>query len=70
VQSFSQLLQFADLKDDGDFKLVCADYKSSKLKVYMGTSVLYSADLKSRPIALQVFYESNKKPMIPVIAVA
>jgi len=36
----------------------------------MGTSVLYIAELKSKPSALITFYESNKKPCIPVIAVA
>lgn len=36
----------------------------------MGTSVLYSAELKAKPVAMCVFYENNKKPLIPVIAVA
>jgi hypothetical protein len=36
----------------------------------MGTSVLYIAELKSKPAALTTFYESNKKPCIPVIVVA
>jgi hypothetical protein len=37
----------------------------------MGTSVLLNAHLsKGKPSALVVYYENNKKPMIPVIAVA
>jgi len=61
---------FADLKDDGDHKLVVADHRQNKLKVYMGTSVLYIAELKSRPVAVTTFLETNKKPCLPVIAVA
>ena len=63
-------MHFSDLKDDGDFKLVVADHKTSKLKVYMGTSTLYSADLKGQPVAVTTYVETNKKPSIPVIAVA
>ena len=61
---------FCDLKDDGDHKFIVADHKQMKLKVYMGTSVLYMADLKSKPVGITAFYETNKKPCIPVIAVA
>ena len=67
---FPSLLCLSDLKDDGDYKLVTADYKQNRLKVYMGTNVLYIADLKSKPVALATFYEMNKKPFVPVIAVA
>jgi len=41
-----------------------------RLKVYMGTSVLYIAELKSKPVAITTYCETNKKPCIPVIAVA
>jgi hypothetical protein len=67
---FSSLMHLSDLKDDGDFKLVVADHKQNRLKVYMNTNVLYIADLKAKPVALTTFYESSKKPFIPVIAVA
>lgn len=63
-------MHLSDLKDDGDYKLVVADHKQNRLKVYMGTNVLYIADLKAKPVALTSFYESGKKPFIPVIAVA
>lgn len=36
----------------------------------MGTSVLYIAELKGKPVALTTYYETNKKPCIPVIVVA
>jgi hypothetical protein len=36
----------------------------------MGTSVLYVAELRSKPVALTTYCESNKKPVLPVIAVA
>lgn len=55
-------MHLSDLKDDGDFKLVVADHKQNRLKVYMGTNVLYIADLKAKPVALTTFYESSKKP--------
>jgi hypothetical protein len=61
---------FSDLKDDGDHKLIVADYTQKKLKVYMGTSVLNVQELKDRPIALTTLVMSNKKPCIPVVAVA
>jgi hypothetical protein len=70
LQLFSQLMLFCDLKDDGDHKFVVADHKQLKLKIYIGTSVLYIADLKSKPCAITYYYETNKKPCIPVIAVA
>jgi len=43
VNSLTQLMTLADLKDDGDFKLLVSDLKSNCLKVYMGTSVLMNA---------------------------
>ena len=36
----------------------------------MGTSVLYIAELKAKPVAMTTYYETNKKPCIPVIVVA
>mgnify|MGYP001090586956 CR=1 FL=1 len=45
VNSFSQLMALADLKDDGDYKLVTADNKSKRLKVFMGTNVLHTSAL-------------------------
>ena len=66
----TQLMCLSDLNDDGDYNLVVADHKTNKLKVYMGTSTLYQADLKSKPIALTTYVETNKKPSIPVIVVA
>ena len=71
VNSLTQLMAFADLKDDGNYKLLICDFKANCLKVYMGTIVLLNAHLsKGKPSALVVYYENNKKPMIPVIAVA
>ena len=53
---------FADLKDDGDYKLLSTDYKQKKLKVFMGTNCFYTAELQSKPTALTVYYNSNSKP--------
>lgn len=63
-------MTFADLKDDGDFKLITADYKTKQLKVFMGTNVLYTDSLQKMPTAITTFYDSSKKPMLPIIAVA
>lgn len=63
-------MTLADLKDDGDFKLITADYRTKRMKVFMGTNVLHTANLESVPTALTTFYDSNSKPMLPVIAVA
>lgn len=45
VNSFSQLMTLSDLRDDGDYKLITADYKTKRLKVFMGTNVLHTAAL-------------------------
>jgi 1-acyl-sn-glycerol-3-phosphate acyltransferase len=44
--------------------------KDNKIKIYKGTNVLFEDNLITRPIAVEVFYENNKKPLIPIIAVA
>lgn len=59
-----------DLKDDGDFKLVVADHQSCRLKIYQGTNVIYTSDLKTKPIAVEIVYGTAKKPYTPMIAVA
>lgn len=59
----------ADLKDDGDYKLIVVDIKG-KLKVYMGTNVIFNEKLTDKPTAIETFYNSTKKPMIPYIAIA
>jgi Ciliary BBSome complex subunit 1 len=70
VDTYSQLMALADLKDDGDHKLVVADQKG-KLKIYMGTNVVYNERLGfERPTAIVTYYESAKKPSMPMIAVA
>ena len=55
-------MAFADLKDDGDYKLLTTDYKQNQLKIFMGTNVLYSIKLKGKPTSLVTFYNSNAKP--------
>jgi hypothetical protein len=62
-------MTLADLKDDGDYKLITADLKG-KLKIYMGTNVIYNEKLPDKPTAITTFYESTKKPMVPIIAIA
>ena len=62
-------MTMSDLKDDGDYKLIVADLKG-KLKVYMGTNVIYNEKINEKPTAVETFYDSTKKPMIPFIAIA
>lgn len=57
------------MNDDGDHKLVLAD-KDNKIKIYKGTNVLFEDNLITTPIAVEVFYENNKKPLIPIVAIA
>lgn len=70
IDTFSQLMALIDVKDDGDYKLVVADQKG-KLKIYMGTNVIYNEKLGfEKPTALTTFYDSAKKPQLPIIAIA
>jgi len=61
VHAFQQQMCLADLKDDGDYKLVVADSKG-KLKIYQGTNVLLEDRLAEKPVAVEVTYPNNKKP--------
>jgi hypothetical protein len=63
-------MTLADLKDDGDYKLIVAD-QSGKLKIYMGTNVIFNERLGfGKPTALTTYYDSTKKPMLPIITIA
>lgn len=62
-------MQLADLKDDGDYKLVITD-QEQKFKIYQGTTVLFDTKLEEKPTALEIYYDSSKKPMLPIIAIA
>lgn len=50
-------MSLADLKDDGDYKLITADYQTKRLKIFMGTNVLHTANLAAAPTALCHFYD-------------
>lgn len=43
---------------------------SHKLKIYKGTNVEFEDKLPGPATAIETFYESNKKPLTPFIAVA
>jgi hypothetical protein len=52
IDTFSQLMCLVDVKDDGDYKLVIAD-QIGKLKIYMGTNVIYNEKLSfDKPVAV------------------
>jgi hypothetical protein len=55
-------MALSDLKDDGDFKFIIADVNSKKLKIYMGTNVVFNKELSEVPVAIETFYDSTKKP--------
>jgi hypothetical protein len=61
VNCYSNLMALSDLKDDGDYKLILADLKG-RLKVYMGTNVVYNEKLADKPVAIETLYDSTKKP--------
>jgi hypothetical protein len=69
VHCYSQSMLLSDLNDDGDQKLILAD-RDNKIKIYKGTNLLFEDNLITTPIAVEVFYENNKKPLIPIIAIA
>ena len=69
VHCYSQNMLFSDLNDDGDSKLILAD-RDNRIKIYKGTNVIFEDNLISIPIAIDIFYENTKKPLIPIIAVA
>ncbi|KAH9601879.1 Bardet-Biedl syndrome 1 [Trypanosoma melophagium] len=70
IQCFSNCVDVADIKGDGDYKLVIAD-GSRKLKVFGGTSMITQLRLPSVPSSLTTFYaESGEDVQLPVIAVA
>ncbi|CAI2363659.1 unnamed protein product [Moneuplotes crassus] len=69
VHCYSQTMLLSDLNDDGDNKLILAD-KDNIIKIYQGTNILFQDNLITRPIAVETFYENNKKPMMPIIAIA
>lgn len=52
----------ADLKDDGDYKLITIDYKQNQLKIFMGINFLYSTYLRAQPTCVETFYNANTKP--------
>lgn len=82
--SISQLMQLCDLKNDGDYKLIVADLfnnfsnkanktskaQQRKLKVYMGTNMIFEHQLDDKPVAVQTIFDAMSKPNLPVIAVA
>jgi Bardet-Biedl syndrome 1 protein len=42
----------------------------NKFKIYKGTNVEFEEKLPGEPTAVETFYDSNKKPFHPIIAVA
>ena len=86
IHSLSQLMCTCDMKNDGDYKLIVADlfdnfgqktqvkgktlHKSNRVKIYMGTNVIYDTPLEEKPVALTTVYDTVNKPELPMIAVA
>jgi hypothetical protein len=52
-------MTLADLKDDGDYKLITVDYKTKRMKFFMGTNVLHTEALENLPTAMITYYDSN-----------
>ena len=86
VHSSSGLMAMFDLKGDGDHKFIICDYLHNfsnkavswhpgermpkKLKIFMGTNVIYETFIPDRPVGLQIVFDRHQRPFQPMIAVA
>ncbi len=58
VTAYSQLMDLADLKDDGDHKLIIADYKQ-EIRIYQGTVVIFKSKIEDVPSGITTFYPND-----------
>eukprot|EP01061_Rhynchopus_euleeides_P042261 TRINITY_DN73780_c0_g1_i1.p1 TRINITY_DN73780_c0_g1~~TRINITY_DN73780_c0_g1_i1.p1 ORF type:complete len:599 (+),score=209.43 TRINITY_DN73780_c0_g1_i1:256-2052(+) len=69
VRAFSGCLEFADIHNNGDWKLLVAD-ASSKLKIFSGTDLVMESPLLDTPCSIASFYvdysEPNRRPAIAI----
>lgn len=79
-------MALSDLKGDGDYKFIICDVLHNfnnraiswhpgqpmprKLKIFMGTNVIYETFIPDRPVGLQVIYDRATRPFQPMLAVA
>ena len=70
VKAFSSCVEFADIHNNGDWKLLVAD-ASSKLKFFSGTDLVMESPLLDSPCAIASFYTDYSDPNHrPAIAIA
>lgn len=69
LQAFSSCLCLADIRADGEYRLLIADANKT-LKVYKGTSLQAEYPLMDQPSALATFYTDLDSPQKPSVAVA
>eukprot|EP00164_Ancoracysta_twista_P002068 GFYU01002724.1.p1 GENE.GFYU01002724.1~~GFYU01002724.1.p1 ORF type:complete len:595 (-),score=154.58 GFYU01002724.1:156-1940(-) len=69
-QSFSSCIRCADLDCNNEDKLLLADPEQRKLRVYKGTTVVTEHTLLEKPCSICVFYQDEKTPRTPSVAVA
>jgi len=64
------LHNFANKNKNFNANSKVASANQRKLKVYMGTNVIYEALVAEKPVAVATFFDQHHKPNLPVIAVA
>jgi len=64
------LHNFANKNKNFNANSKVASANQRKLKVYMGTNVIYEAQVAEKPVAVATFFDQHHKPNLPVIAVA
>ena len=60
VKTYSSLMRLADLRGDGDYKLVAGDI-NRKLVVFKGANIEWESPLAHIPIAVCVYYHEISK---------
>eukprot|EP00823_Brevimastigomonas_motovehiculus_P009048 TRINITY_DN8720_c0_g1_i1.p1 TRINITY_DN8720_c0_g1~~TRINITY_DN8720_c0_g1_i1.p1 ORF type:complete len:595 (-),score=112.36 TRINITY_DN8720_c0_g1_i1:290-2074(-) len=69
LHAYSECVRVADLKGDGDYRLLVAD-SEKKIKVFKGTSFVQEVAVLGTPTSMVVYYADSNKPQVPHIAVA
>lgn len=72
VTSFSNCICFGNALNDGDFKLLCADINSNKLKVFKQECLHSESSLQFPASSIKMYYsqDTSNKSIVPYLAVA
>ena len=70
IQALPGCLKTVDIHGDGDERLVVADDRQQKLRVWRGTKMVSETPLVSPATCVELFYTDEATPRIPSLAVA